>query len=180
MTIAEFIEKAELSIESLPSHSNPNGFDDESEQHHWSCRLSREGNAQKFTTFFSQGDAHRVWKMPNVNVSCGHRGNQVGKRYTGWMPHSLGRGTATVADVEQYEQCSEPAPPKLDDLLDCLASDASGMDELFTDWAENLGYSCDSIKALTTYQVCQRQSRALRIFLGHDLFHTLLNDVERL
>ncbi len=183
MTIDKFIEKAGLSIESLPSHSNPNGFGDDSEQHHWSCQLSREGHAQKLTTFFSQGDSYRIWKMPRVHVSCGTpfgKVGKVGKPYTGWIPHSFGHGKATVADVEQYEQCSEPASPQLDDLLNCLAVDASGMDELFTDWAGNLGLDCDSIKALTTYQVCQRQSRALRIFLGHDLFHTLLNDVERL
>lgn len=71
--------------------------------------------------------------------------------------------------------------PKLRDVLDCIASDATGIEQPFEDWAGDLGYDPDSRKALDTYLTIQRQSRALRQLLdGHAAFLQLVEDVERL
>lgn len=73
-------------------------------------------------------------------------------------------------------------PPTLEDVLDCLASDASTIENSssFEDWASELGYEQDSRKAEKTYNFCLKQSQKLKEFLGLDLYNTLLWDTERL
>lgn len=70
--------------------------------------------------------------------------------------------------------------PQVADVLDCLASDASGADQDFENWASDLGYDTDSRKAERTYRVIERQAKRLAAFLGDDLYQTLLYDTERL
>ena len=75
--------------------------------------------------------------------------------------------------------------PTVEDVLDCLASEASGIDYgTFEDWAEELGYDTDSRRAERTYKAVQAQSGELLGFLGADayetLLYTLLYDTERL
>jgi hypothetical protein len=71
--------------------------------------------------------------------------------------------------------------PEAADVLDCLASDAAGIENAtnFEDWASEYGYDTDSRKAHRTYQACHRQADKLSKFLG-DSYETLLFDVERL
>ena len=71
--------------------------------------------------------------------------------------------------------------PTLADILDCLASDASAIDNArdFEDWCRDFGYDTDSRKAEKTYRVCVRQAEALKRLLGND-FKTLLYETERL
>lgn len=71
--------------------------------------------------------------------------------------------------------------PKAADVLDCLASDAAGFENVdgFEGWCGDYGYDTDSRRALRTYRVIERQARRLREFLG-DGYQTLLWDVERL
>lgn len=72
--------------------------------------------------------------------------------------------------------------PGLDSVLDCLASDASSVDNSrdFVDWCAELGYSEDSRKAERTFKTIKRQSLKLHRFLGDSAYHTLLFDCERL
>ena len=72
--------------------------------------------------------------------------------------------------------------PQADDVLDCLASDASGFENSrsFEDWAGDYGYDPDSRKAEKIYKTVERQSAKLKNFLGDDLYKTLLWDTERL
>lgn len=66
------------------------------------------------------------------------------------------------------------AEPTASEVLECLATDASGVDEDFKDWAENLGYSPNSRRAERIYRTCAKQTKRLQRFLGDDLFKTLL------
>lgn len=89
--------------------------------------------------------------------------------------------------------------PTLADVLDCLASDASGYenaqlrppsghvpegkpytDATFARWAEEYGYEADSRKAEKTFKAIKRQSEQLRRTIGQDAYSELLWDTERL
>lgn len=71
--------------------------------------------------------------------------------------------------------------PRPEDVLDCLASDASGVDNArnFEDWASEYGYDTDSRKAEIVYRNCERESWKLVKFLGRDAYRDLL-EAERL
>ena len=58
--------------------------------------------------------------------------------------------------------------PRADEVLHCLAMDASGVDNAtgFEDWCSNYGYDTDSRKAERIYKTCQRQAKKLRQFCG--------------
>ena len=73
-------------------------------------------------------------------------------------------------------------PPTLADVLDCLASDASGVENAksFEDWASEYGYDTDSRKAEKTYRIIEKQAQELKSFLGADAYDTLLWNTERL
>jgi hypothetical protein len=72
--------------------------------------------------------------------------------------------------------------PTLAEVLDCLASDASGVDNArsFEDWASEYGYDTNSRKAEKTYRICQVQAEDLRNLLGCDAYETLLYHTKRL
>lgn len=71
--------------------------------------------------------------------------------------------------------------PKLSSVLDCLASDASGLENArdFEDWASEYGYDTDSRKAEKTFRTIQRQAARLKAFLGEDAYKSLLWNTER-
>jgi|SRR5436190_14540955 hypothetical protein len=56
--------------------------------------------------------------------------------------------------------------PTVEDVLDCLASDASGCASTFEDWCADLGYDSDSRKAEQTYRLIREQSEKLAALLG--------------
>lgn len=71
--------------------------------------------------------------------------------------------------------------PKITDVLDCLASDATSADQSFEDWCADYGYNSDSRKALKTYETIREQSRNLRGLIGStEAYEELLYNVERL
>jgi hypothetical protein len=74
------------------------------------------------------------------------------------------------------------AEPTLEEVLDCLASDAAGYDnaQSFEDWAGELGYDTDSRKAERTYKAIAKQAESLKRVLSEELYKALLWDTERL
>ena len=72
--------------------------------------------------------------------------------------------------------------PDAADVLNCLASDASGYENAwsFEDWAAEYGYDTDSRSAERTYGAVEGQTLALRAFLGADLYEAYLWDTEGL
>lgn len=70
--------------------------------------------------------------------------------------------------------------PETDEVLDCLASDAAGIENAgsLEDWCGEYGYDADSRTAERIYKTCQHQAGRLRRFLG-DEYETLLWDTER-
>lgn len=72
--------------------------------------------------------------------------------------------------------------PELAEVLDCLSSDASGIENArsFEDWCADYGYNADSRKAERTFRTCERQANKLKKFLGDSAYETLLWRTERL
>ena len=70
--------------------------------------------------------------------------------------------------------------PTATDVLDCLARDAASVEcGSFEEWAADLGYDPDSRKAEALFRVCERQTEALRRFLGDGLLRDLMFNTER-
>lgn len=70
--------------------------------------------------------------------------------------------------------------PTAADVLDCLASDAAGANEVdFENWCAEYGYDTDSRKTNRIYKTIKRQSAKLRAMLGTSNYETLLWNTER-
>ena len=74
--------------------------------------------------------------------------------------------------------CSEPNAAT---VLDCLASDASGVESSrgFEDWCGDYGYDVDSRKAERTFKACEKVARNLRRLLGDDYRRIVETDEEK-
>ncbi len=67
------------------------------------------------------------------------------------------------------------AKPTAEEVLECLAMDAEGIENVFSfeDWCAEYGYDSDSRRAEKIYNACLRQTEELRKFLG-DKFYDLV------
>lgn len=94
----------------------------------------------------------------------------------------VGRGYHEPLTVYFSQGSAHENPPTLAEVLDCLASDASGIENArsFEEWASEYGYDTDSRKAERTYKICEKQARDLERFLGQDAYQQLLWNTERL
>jgi len=65
---------------------------------------------------------------------------------------------------------ANPSPPTSYDVLECLLSDASSIENArsFEEWASELGMDPDSRKVEKTYRASVRQTEKLRALLGDD------------
>ncbi len=113
----------------------------------------------------------KVKANPNIsnmprNFSC----TIIGRNDNGYMKVPFSQGAAHTTD------------PTLEDVLDCLASDSSGVENAkgFEDWASEYGYDTDSRKAENIYKTCVEQAKQLKNLLGHDAYETLLWNTKRL
>lgn len=68
-------------------------------------------------------------------------------------------------------------PPKIEEVLNCLFLDSCAIDYSFEDWANEFGYSYDSIKAKETYEECIKNYRKLKKALGPK-FDEVKNTIE--
>ena len=93
----------------------------------------------------------------------------------------VGKGYSEPLTVYFSQGSAHTKPPTLVNVLDCLASDASGIDNArtFEDWANDYGYDTDSRKAEATYRTICAQAQELKRLLG-DAYGQLLYNVERL
>lgn len=72
--------------------------------------------------------------------------------------------------------------PDVCDVLDCLASDASGYENngSFEEWCDEYGCDTDSRKAEKAYIAIGKQRRKLAKFLGLELYNELLWKTEEM
>jgi len=72
--------------------------------------------------------------------------------------------------------------PTAEDVLECLASDAAGIENAkgdFEEWCSEYGYDTDSRKAERTFHVCEEQAEKLKTFLGDDLYDEILWHIDQ-
>ena len=71
--------------------------------------------------------------------------------------------------------------PEAADVLDCLASDASSIENTkgFEDWCSAFGYDTNSRKAEKAFKTCEHQAERLKNFMGGQ-YKDLLWNTERL
>ncbi len=72
------------------------------------------------------------------------------------------------------------APPTIDEVLECLASDAGliensrNFDEFCSEIGAEIESDEDRRRELKSYKQCKAQTERLKIFLGQDAYETLL------
>ncbi len=70
--------------------------------------------------------------------------------------------------------------PTLDEVLNCLASDSSCVENDFGDFCSEFGYDEDSRKALRIFKTCKAQAVRLEQWLGTEAFQQLIWHTEQL
>jgi len=72
--------------------------------------------------------------------------------------------------------------PTAAEVLDCLASDAAGVESAsnYHDWCHQYGYDPDEKQAKRTWRAVCRQAGKLKELLGNGLYQQLLYKTERL
>lgn len=75
------------------------------------------------------------------------------------IPH----GKTGVNETRLLARYCRPGVPTLSDVLSCLVSDASTVeDSTFGEWCDELGYNSDSVKDRSCYDSCQNTLQAIR------------------
>lgn len=92
------------------------------------------------------------------------RGKPKGQRQTIWDSECINKRPKDSVDAGD----SWAVIPKVDDVLNCLFSDALAGSESFNNFCDNFGYSQDSIKALDIYRACMESGSKLRRALGSE------------
>lgn len=173
MKIETFVQRHGITIEANPVSLAAHWTGDEEAQS-WKCTL--KCGKRKMVTPFTKGSGHRTWSNLFTGTIKGYDRPQAHRR---GKPASS-PWNASAYDKKAFLAWTVPTPPTAEEVLDCLAMDASAMDESFEDWAAELGFDTDSRKAEAAYNACRESRFALRKLLGSADFAVLLNDVERM
>lgn len=122
---------------------------------------------------YSQGIGHAErWAKANKRKFISDR---VGNGGHGWpmreaLEQGPGRGREFRADSNYWEHIrnryAASNPLKASEILHCLQMDIMGADQNFEDWAMELGYSEDSIRAKDVWESCNKTRRTMRDALG--------------
>ncbi len=131
----------------------------------WAVTLIR--NSASFTTEYTKGAGHRVWKS---RLSWQSRGEGPPPKYVKAGERvGMTMGRLSMFDARVRDEHTEPEPPTLDEVLWCLVSDASCVrhGQTFGDFAGDMGYDTDSRKAEGIFNACRDTWSAL-IRLGAD------------
>jgi hypothetical protein len=117
----------------------------------------------------------RVDSNPNMDGDMDHWRCLISRPEEGGRK----RHTMTVTFSQGYGH--HGAEPELASVLDCLASDAAGVENAqgFEDWCSDYGYDTDSRKPEKVYKACEREVDRLKRFLGEELYKDLLWNTER-
>lgn len=105
---------------------------------------------------------------------AGENLNRDGWQCDGWRVTFAKNGKSESFDyftglgnrkASRERECIRPVKPDIAGVLHSLISDSGAVDTCFIDWAENLGYDSDSIKAFKIYTACcENAKKMLRIF----------------
>ena len=181
-TVSDRIQEYGLTMTAEPVPENPN-MDDMSKGSQHYCVTITNPHGTSLTTHYSVGPrivdlwlheklpANHVWRKAPRSMD-GHAYRNQAQATPGHAYYSF----RTETKPTDYR-------PELADVLDCLASDASAVENsrYFEDWAAELGYEADSRKAERTFRICEQAARDLRYLIGsREAFEGLLFETERM
>lgn len=120
-----------------------------------------------------------------ITMTCKRTDDNPGMDDLGGMDHwrcTLRAGRSRMTLTFSMGSAHNGKEPTVEDVLDCLASDASGYANAseFDLWCQEYGYDGDSRKAERTFKAVRSQTQKLMQFLGESAFETLLWKTERL
>jgi len=165
-TIVEFIKQHNLKLNYTVVPENPSMEDSQKTMNNYACWIVN--GKSSILLYYSKGIGLRVWKRGF--------GVRLGKGEIPGQPAPY-RSKPTI----HYMENTEPEPPKLDEVLDCMVSDVAGVidGQSFEEWANEYGYDTDSRKAEKTYNACREEQRQLISLFGRAGLNELLK-IERL
>ncbi|MGC1583312.1 MAG: hypothetical protein WA766_17640 [Candidatus Acidiferrales bacterium] len=152
VTVSQFVKANQISMTAERTDRNPN-MDDSANMDHWKVVLTIKALKEGFDTWH------------------GYKGKLGARQYS----------TRKLTTYFSQDYGHNGAEPKVTDVLDCLASDASSIDNArgFEDWCSDFGYDSDSRKAEKTFKACEHGAKRLKTFLDDDLYAQLLYGTER-
>ena len=153
VSIAEFIASNRITMTAEQVDENPS-MTDGFEGDHWKVVLTRKVLREGFDTFHGYKG-----KLGAVQYST--------RKLTTYFSKGYGH---------------HGAEPTADEVLDCLSSDASCVDNArdFEDFASELGYDSDSRQAEKIFKARKHSAARLEKFLGSGLYQELMYSTERL
>jgi hypothetical protein len=124
----------------------------------WDVTLTNNGRS--YTVEYTIGCGVRRWKRlftTSYWAKYIKRGQPVGQ-----LPN-LKDCEANLTILQEFDGLTEPIPPTLDDVLDCLVSDAGSVrhGQDFAEWCSEFGYDVDSRKAYKSYKGCIKEWQGL-------------------
>ena len=99
------------------------------------------------------------WKHDLWTVTIG----QGSKEWT--TEYKTGTGHRAKPRTQWYQP--RPVKPSKASIVHSLMLDAEALDQSFTDWCDNFGYSNDSLQAFDTYRACCTIGEKMRKIFGH-------------
>lgn len=151
----------------------------------WTVTLMR-GEREVLTTEYSAGVGHcpgdkvkmpqtwdqspRNWKPAITDWEIENGFEATWMRFTGF---AAARRPATEAEIAEgkRDRVRKAILPQPENVVHSLLMDM--VDEPFEDWALNLGYDPDSIKAKAIYDYCVEHTMRMRQWLGNEGIETL-------
>lgn len=122
----------------------------------------------------------KIERNPNIVDDRKWKADHYEVTFSRWAPNGANRIEAKLTTYYSMGIGHKGKRPTLEEVLNCLVSDADAMEYAFEVWCDNLGYDTDSRKAFKTYEVCREQAQALISFLGGRTLFNELFECERL
>lgn len=176
--IKDFAEKLGISLTFERIDSNP-VMDRSDEMFNWRVTLICDERSESFN--FSTGAGHIQAKpknkwFPSSYYPIGQlkKASETSVYYNfkekRFQPNFRG---CSAYDIELYAKVFEAKPPSIDDVLGCLALDASVLDDTFANWCSNFGYDPDSRKAFNIWNACMDNTLRFKNLIGADNLEAL-------
>jgi hypothetical protein len=191
MNISEYLDLHPVEFGVVPIPERTDGWiNSEPDGKKWEAfhyRVSISSGRNKLAVEYSKGSGLLRWKN---NAETGravleHHSAGVGHnllKKMGCKPGASYRGASrgfTIAEKAVFDNCIEPEPPTVDEVLMSLAQDAQSLENspVFEDWCGEYGFDTDSRKAEAVFRKVQDTSARLRKVLGEAAYRRLINEV---
>lgn len=182
MDVQEWIAETGIRIESIGVPENPHMRAAMPGAAHWAVILTVEGR-KPLALYYSKGSGHRRWRKDARLRASGLGIGGLHRLFGDYTPKPgdavpFGLKGRTVAQANALADLTEPSPPELLEVLECLALDASVLDcATFRDWCDEYGSEGNPADLLDSYNGTRENAGNLRTLVGWEAFDRL-RDIE--